>query len=96
MPKISEPVYGDYFRWETPEPKELLENLIDFLTRLKAAGVYEFDIDYSVAYGYVEVNYSVTVEEARKLGYDDATIATLIDPDHDEKEDLDADNRGKE
>jgi hypothetical protein len=96
MPKIIKPVYSDYFRWETHDPKELLENLIDFLTRLNKAGVYECDIDYSVAYGYVEVGYSVTVEEARKLGYDDADIATLIDPDHDEKEDLDADNQGKE
>jgi hypothetical protein len=82
MKPTVEPVYySDYFRWETHDLKELLENLIDFLTRLHEAEIYECDVDYSPAYGYVEINYSVTVEEARKLGYDDEAIATLTESD---------------
>ena len=87
MKPTVEPVYySDYFRWETHDPKELLESLIDFLNRLHEAEVYECDIDYTVAYGYVEVRYSVTVEQARKLGYDDEAIATLTESDNDDED----------
>jgi hypothetical protein len=83
-PTVDPVYYSDYFRLETHDSKELMEGLIDFLNRLHEAEIYECDVDYIVAYGYVEVNYSVTVEEARKLGYDDEAIAILTEPDNDE------------
>lgn len=74
---MTETTYADWFRWESGNPTELAAELQHFLGRLQTAGITDFGIEYRPELHYVEVNYTLTIDQAKALGYDQDDIDQL-------------------